>query len=162
MIIQSYTAKIISFEHVYRNYSKLPQASGVYFFYNYDNELLYVGRAKNFRNRINQHCTMNSVKRKYDFNFASLYSEFVPKEAKIVIEKCIKTMNCWSYSQQPLQSIDAVFHTVNVIKFQPMSHEISKIEEKELIAKLKPTYNFESNSTEYYSIYNNSNDYDDF
>lgn len=42
----------------------LPKAIGVYFFYNENNELLYVGKSKNIHKRVNQHFTNSSSKSK--------------------------------------------------------------------------------------------------
>jgi DNA polymerase-3 subunit epsilon len=42
----------------------LPRATGVYFFYNENNELLYVGKSKNIHKRVNQHFTNTSSKSK--------------------------------------------------------------------------------------------------
>lgn len=40
-----------------RNYIKLKEKGGVYFLYNVDDELIYVGKSKNLYSRINQHIT---------------------------------------------------------------------------------------------------------
>lgn len=42
----------------------LPKEAGVYFFYNENNELLYVGKSKNIYKRVNQHFTNTSSKSK--------------------------------------------------------------------------------------------------
>ncbi len=42
----------------------LPSATGVYFFYNENSELLYVGKSKNIHKRVNQHFTNTSSKAK--------------------------------------------------------------------------------------------------
>ena len=42
----------------------LPQATGVYFFYDSENKPIYVGKSKNIRKRVNQHFTKDNPKSK--------------------------------------------------------------------------------------------------
>ena len=42
-------------------FKKLPEEPGIYFFYNKDNDLIYIGKSKNIRNRILSHFNNNST-----------------------------------------------------------------------------------------------------
>jgi len=53
------------------------------------------------------------------------------------------------FSQQKILVIDYVFNKVKRIAIKEMPHELTKSKEKEMILKLKPLLNHETNSEEY-------------
>ena len=40
---------------------KIPKASGIYKFYNFNNEIIYIGKSKNLNNRIRSYFTKNKI-----------------------------------------------------------------------------------------------------
>ncbi len=142
-----------SFQNVKEDLEKIPKTSGLYYFYDKDDKIMYVGISNNLQRRMNQHYTMNSLNRQYGFHYSSLYSGLLPTEAKKVIRKWIKNMDWWSISSQRIQNIDVKFHTVEKIEIEEMPHELTKLKEDEMIKKLKPPFNHETASEEYYRIF---------
>lgn len=142
-----------TFQNVEEDLEKIPKTSGLYYFYDKDDKIMYVGLSNNLQRRMNQHYTMNSLNRQYGFHYSSLYSDLLPPEAKKVIRKWIKNMDWWSISWQHVQKIDEKFHTVEKIEIEEMPHELIKSKEAEMIKKLKPPFNHETASKEYYKLF---------
>jgi len=132
---------------------RIPNTSGLYYFYDQNDKLLYIGKAKNLHSRIFGHHNC------YDFHREGMFFR------KILISKGLlaKVREEWpkdladSFSDFELRGlskikphvIDYVFNKIKRIEVEEMPHELTKSKEKEMILKLKPLLNHETNSEEY-------------
>lgn len=64
---------------------KLPKRSGVYLFYNAEDELLYVGKAKSFFYRLSQHFSGTTNSKGFHKQIKRIRLYFIENEADIVI-----------------------------------------------------------------------------
>ncbi len=132
---------------------RIPNTSGLYYFYDQNDKLLYIGKAKNLHSRIFGH------HKSYEFHREGMFFR------KILLSKGLlaKVREEWpkdladSFSDfefrglsktKPLV-IDYVFNKIKKIKVEEMPSELTKAKERENIQKFKPQLNYETNSEEY-------------
>ncbi len=146
-----------SFLNTKEENEKLPYTSGLYFFYDENDNLLYLGKSKKLKSRIIEHRRNNLMDREGKFYLRIQRNKGYtnPDEWHEDLKTAFKDfrMRYLFHNQSPLV-IDAIFHRVKKIVIEEMPHEMTKQKEKELIETLKPTFNSQTASDEYYSILN--------
>ena len=131
---------------------KIPRKSGIYFFFDKDNQLMYVGKAQDLYWRIDKH-----IKdfRKYEDAKEAL--EFF--YAKYSIQEIIKfegeqktNYELFSLLYKSGTIIDKILDRVKKIEVEEYRKEKNEQKEKELIQSLKPPFNSQTACKEYYKI----------
>ena len=139
-----------SYRNTKEDIENIPKNSGIYFFYDGNDKLLYVGKAKLLRTRIDQHKYLNDRLR--EKRYYRIMGISRTKDERAILEKNFnKAQEKWREGETALV-IDNIFHRVKRIEIEEMPHEFTKEKEKELIQKLKPPFNFETACDEYYAI----------
>jgi len=132
---------------------RIPNTSGLYYFYDQNDKLLYIGKAKNLHSRIFDHHKSYEFHREGIFFHKILISKGLlakvreewPKDlADSVIDFEFRGLS----KKKPLV-IDYVFNKIKRIKIEEMPSELTKAKERENIQKFKPLLNYEMNSKEY-------------
>ena len=137
-------------------FKKIPQTTGLYYFYDENDEILYIGRAKILRTRIASHLWNYYIHKEgmflrkitlskgYDFGG----KEEFPKELK----------EAWSDFKDRAETcmnmivFDKIFDRTKRIEIEEIPEELYKSKEKKMIQKFKPPFNFETRSDEYDEI----------
>jgi len=144
-----------SYKNDFDELKKIPRTSGIYYFYDENDNSLYIGKANILHSRIFAHFHEHSLFRQMGFfvkmieskGFSIKDKENLPKELlNIWDDLCEK---CWSSS--PIV-IDWVFDKVKRIEIEEMPKELTESKENELIYEFQPTYNSETHSEEYYKL----------
>jgi len=146
-----------SYKNNLEELEKIPQTSGLYYFYDKNDKILYIGRAKNLYARTSEH------HRNYLFHREGMFFR------KIVISKGLTT-NREEWPKELDESwcdfqirglsrlapivIDYIFNKVKKIEIEEIPHELTKSKEKEMILKFKPPFNHQTASEEYYRLSN--------
>jgi hypothetical protein len=140
-----------SIKNVDEDLYNLPYASGLYYFYDKDNNLLYIGKAKKLKSRILNHKYSNNRARE-----AKFYSKFLkmnlPPESRKKLDEAIRDFEFRGMSTINPVAIDFVFDKVTLIEIEEMPHELTERRETDMIWQLKPRYNSETGSDEYYEL----------
>lgn len=145
-----------SFKNNPDDLEKIPRTSGLYYFYDKNDKLLYVGKAKNLHSRIFGH------RNSYLFHREGMFFR------KILISKGLLTKNQEEWPEELHESwldfelrglskispivIDYIFHKIKRIEIEDVSDELTKSKEKEMILKLKPPFNHQTASYDYYKL----------
>lgn len=133
------------------NYDVLPNKTGIYYFYDKDDHVLYIGKAVNIRNRIRNHLRNFQIMSKFKKGIElcdlfiekynqgnydnSLYEEIIDFEVELRYSL--------AFHFKPV-NIDYVFDIVDHVGIIEMVKEkIKEFEEME-ISRLSPPYNFQS------------------
>ena len=142
-----------SFVNVFPELKRIPKTSGLYYFYNGQNELLYVGRAKNLNQRILSHHKVNilhqeglSLKKKMPKGFEHERKKWDPDLVREWSDFEFKV------GGKEILVVDYVFHKVTRIEIEEMVHELAISNEREMIEKLQPPMNSETASDEYFRL----------
>jgi len=134
-----------SIEPTREGMDKIPRKSGLYFFYDENNRLLYIGRAKVLRSRVREHYHSylyhlegmfharifkrmgwnEGNKDEWDENFRKSWGDFVVE----------------NLGRRNLQNIDCDWYKVKRIEIEEMPHEDTKEQEKIMIKQYDPLYN---------------------
>jgi len=144
-----------SFKNEFDELKKIPQTSGIYYFYDEDDDVIYIGKANNLYSRTLAHFKNHSIDREIGFFIKNISSKgySIHEEEKLPKE----LLDIWKRLKERGRSssslvIDVVFDKVNRIEIEEMSEELTELKEKEMIEKFQPIYNSETNSEEYYEI----------
>lgn len=129
---------------------KLPNTSGVYYFYEND-RLLYVGKAKNLKSRVRDHRKCNNWIREAQY-YSKLLQLDLSAESRKLLDKQIGEFRFKTMTGINPVVMDEIFHKVTRIDFEEVPHELTATREEELIYKLKPPYNHQTESDEYYTL----------
>ena len=148
--------KLQTFQNVKEDLEKIPKTSGLYYFYDKDNKIMYIGKAKNLHLRTFLHRGCYLFHREGMFFRKILIS----KELLLVDEEDWpkELWHSWrrfqikSLSEIRPRVIDYIFQKVKKIEIEEMPHELTKSKEAEMIKKLKPPFNHETASEEYYRL----------
>jgi len=129
---------------------KIPRKSGIYFFFDKHNQLMYVGRALDLYWRIDKHIkdfrTYEDTKKALEF-FYSKYS--LQKIIKFEGEQKIN-YELFSLTYKSGIIIDKILDRVKKIEVEEYRKEENKQKEKELIQSLKPPFkNLQGGATEF-------------
>jgi len=131
---------------------KIPRKSGIYYFFDKDNQLLYVGKAQNLYWRTDKHIKdfrkYEDVKEALEF-FYSKYS--IQDIIKFEGEQKIN-YDLISASYKSGNIIDKILDRVKKIEVEELKEEEVEQKEKELIQSLKPPFNSQTACEEYYKI----------
>ena len=136
------------FKNTREDIKKIPRSSGLYYFYDENDNLLYVGKAKILRSRIGTHRYHNDK-----LNEVRYYRKMgltKTEDQKKILERNFHSI-IWQRGDEPLV-IDFIFHRTKRIEIKEMSYELIKSKEKEEILRLKPPFNHETESEEYWTI----------
>lgn len=123
----------------------IPNSPGIYFLYDKNGKILYIGKACNVRQRISRHM-------KIHLDFSLLLSkldkikELSDKEVWILKYKMLNT-----WSKQP---IDVVFNEVNEIKYKLVKKGDLRKVEKEYIENMSPPFNWDTSTKRYFDEQN--------
>jgi len=147
------------FKNTHEELEKIPKVSGLYYFYDKNDNLLYIGKAKNLHARIFEHhgCYLYHREgmffRKIMISKGLLYKdeEEWPKE----FLKSWRHFQVNGFSMTQLVVIDYIFNKVKKIEIEEMLHKLTKSKEKEMILKFKPPFNYQTASEEYYRLQEN-------
>ena len=140
-----------SIKNVYEDLHNLPYTSGLYYFYDTDNNLLYIGKAKKLKSRILDHKYLNNRAREAKFYSKFLKMNLSPESRK-KLDEAIKDFEFRGMSTINPVAIDFVFQRITRIDIEEMPHEFTEEREMEMIWKLKPLFNSETACDEYYEI----------
>ena len=91
------------------DFEKLPQATGIYYFYNKARKVIYVGKAKNIKSRVATHFNGNNTSQKrqnfmndiYAISFEICASEFVA-----LLLECIEIKKLWPQYNRALKNFE--------------------------------------------------------
>jgi len=144
-----------SFQNNREEIDRIPRTSGIYYFYDENNVIIYIGKANNLYSRTLAHFTNHSIDRQMRFfvkmieskGFSIMEEEKLPKELLDIWKRLKERGN----SSNALV-VDLVFDKVKKITIEEMPKEETESKEKELIDEFQPIYNSESNSEEYYKL----------
>ncbi|HRC33815.1 MAG TPA: GIY-YIG nuclease family protein, partial [Bacteroidia bacterium] len=87
-------------------FDKLPHSPGVYYFYDKDGKIIYIGKAKNLRKRVASHFSNNSPrKRKQDFikNITNISFKLCTTELMAIILESIEIKQHWPQYNRALK-----------------------------------------------------------
>ena len=140
-----------SFNNTSEDLRKIPRTSGVYYFYDKDDNIYYVGKAKILRSRVWDHRNNNDRVREAKFFRNMLQINLLP-ESKQKLEEAIKEFEFRGMSMINPIAVDWVFDKVTRIDIEEMPHELTDGREIDMILELKPLYNSETGSDEYYEL----------
>ena len=144
-----------SYKNDFEELKKIPQTSGLYYFYDENDDILYIGKANNLHSRTLAHYHNHSLYREMGFfvkiiklkGFSIKEKEKLPKELLDIWDNFIER----DFSSSTLV-IDSKFNKVKRIEIEEMSKELTESKEKEMIQKYKPPLNFETATDEYFEI----------
>ena len=138
------------FKNIHEDIEKIPRSSGLYYFYDSNDDLLYVGRAKFLKSRIFEHRYNNDRLR--EARYYRIIGLTKTEEQKKILERNFnRVIERWRHGEQALV-IDYVFHRTKRIEIKEMPNELTESKEKEEILRLEPPFNHETKSEEYYII----------
>ena len=140
-----------SFQNTYDDLEKIPQTSGLYYFYDGDENLLYIGRSARLKSRVEQHRTYNDFLRRIKYYQAIKMSKTY--ERNVILERNLyQALYHLKYTMENPLVIDEIFNRTKRIEIEEIPVEFIKSGEKEMILKHKPLFNYETACEEYYSI----------
>jgi len=143
-----------SFQNTRDDVENITKTSGLYYLYDQNNVLLYVGKSDGLIYRIREHRHLNDYFR--GIRYYRKMGEGRTEEERSILEKSFKRFvgkTMFLSMMNPIV-IDYIFHRVKKIKIQELPKESTKSEEKRIILELKPLYNHETACDEYYLISN--------
>ena len=140
-----------SFKNTSEDLRKIPRTSGVYYFYDKDDNIYYVGKAKILRSRIWGHRDNNDRLKEAKF-FRNMLQTNLSPESKQKLDKAIREFEFRGMSMIKSVAVDWVFDKVTRIDIEEMPHELTEKREIDMIWKLTPLYNYETGSDEYYEL----------
>ena len=140
-----------SFKNTFEDLKKIPSTSGIYYFYDKDDNLLYIGKAKKLKFRIRSHRDCNDLAREGAF-----YSKFsrvdLSAESSQKLENAMRQFQFRCMGTINPVVIDFIFHRTIRIEIEEMPHELTDELEIRMIEKLQPLFNHETACDEYYEI----------
>lgn len=122
---------------------KVSNESGLYFFYNKNKELVYIGKAKNLFYRIGKHITDHF----YASYFMHRLKEFTKKGLETLSNEEHQKFRQLLFAFEGYTLVDVNLDQVQYFTCQLMPHIETKESEKALIKKHKPCYNISFNDS---------------
>ena len=113
--------------------NSIPNVSGLYFFYN-KQELLYIGKAKFLKNRINEHYKQCGIVTQSILYLVNILGKEI---------KNINPVLMWTDTILNSQRIDIKMKNITEIKIELIPHNYTRVKEKEQIKLEKPKLNYE-------------------
>lgn len=146
--------KLDSFQNTRDDVERITKTSGLYYLYDQNDVLLYVGKSDSLIYRIREHRHLNDFLR--GTRYYRKMGEGRTEEERVILEKSFKRFVRSPRYRSMVNPIviDYIFHRVKKIKIQELPKESTKSEEKRIILELKPLYNHETACDEYYPISN--------
>jgi len=144
-----------SFKNTEEALDKLPtNASGLYFFYDFNHRLLYVGRAKNLKSRIRMHEVASDVHRELRFYRRIVSSKGYSSEKDFpeLLRDAMRDFEFRAMSKLDYGVIDMIWEKIATIEIEEMPFALAKQKEKEKIQELLPPFNFQTASDEYFQV----------
>ena len=139
-----------SFQNTYDDLKKIPITSGLYYFYNSDENLLYIGKSVRLKSRVEQHRFLNDYHR--ELRYYRIMEMSKTKEQSAILERNIRRVSSrLKWLLNPI-AIDWVFHRTKRIEIEEVPAELTKSREKEMILTRKPLFNHETACEEYYKL----------
>jgi len=145
-----------SFKNNLEELKRIPRTSGIYYYYDENNVIIYIGKADSLYKRNLAHFKNHSIDRQMGFfvkmieskGFSIHEEEKLPKE----LSDIWYNLKQGDFSSNPIV-IDWVFDKVKRIEIEEIDDkELRESKEKEMIKKFQPIYNSESYSDEYYKL----------
>lgn len=145
-----------SFQNTYDDLEKIPKTSGLYYFYDKDDKIMYVGKARNLHSRTFLHLSSYHLHREGMF-----FGKIIDSKDLILVDEEDWPKELWhswrrfgikTMSRIRPRVIDYIFQKVKRVETEEMPHELTKSKEAEMIKKLKPPFNHETASKEYYRL----------
>ena len=143
-----------SFQNTDDDVEKITKNSGLYYLYDQNDVLLYIGKSDRLIQRIRSHRNLNDYFRgmRYYRKMGEGRTELECAILEKSFKRFVRSARFWSL-MNPIV-IDYIFHRVKKIKIRELSKEHTESEEKRIILELKPLYNHETACDEYYPISN--------
>jgi len=148
-----------SFKINHEEFEKLPKTSGLYYFYDKNDEILYIGKAKSLKSRITDHQwnyyfhKEGMFYRKYLISKGLLGS--LREEKSKELQKVLDDFEIRSWSMPHMIVFDMIFDRTIRVETEEMEHKLTKAKEKEMILKFKPPFNYQTASDEYFQVQEN-------
>jgi len=144
-----------SYKNKFEELKNISSSSGIYYFYNENDNIIYIGKANNLHSRTLAHFHNHSLYREMEFFVKILNSKGLSIKDKEKLPR--KLLDIWDNfiereSKHNILVIDTKFNQVKRIEIEEIQKELTESNEKEMIQKHKPIYNYESNSDEYYQF----------
>jgi len=131
---------------------KIPRKSGIYFLFDKNNQLLYIGKAVSLHFRLIEHVDSyrkHEEGKKFLSNVFNKYS--IPEMLKFDTAQ----QNSFDMANSMYTKcivIDKILNRVKKVKIEEYREEENEQKEKELIQSLKPPFNSQTACEEYYKI----------
>ena len=147
-----------SYKNEFDELKKIPRSSGLYYFYDENDNVLYIGKANNLHSRTLAHYHNHSLYREMEFFIKILNSKGLSIKNKEKLPR--ELLDIWDNfkekeSKHSILVIDSKFNKVKRIEVEEISSELTESKEKEMIQKYEPPFNSETASDEYYEIQEN-------
>jgi hypothetical protein len=155
---------IIEFRKIEGDYQKIPPTSGIYIFYDKQNQPLYVGKASTVRARISTHIeNYRQLIRNVEY-LRNFIKENTSEE--ITVEYKNKDSKFWRFARwwkpQSLIVIEQVMDKVVRIEIDELPKNKITLKELDYIVKLEPTFNSQVEHEEYTKLQINLNEFQNF
>jgi len=153
VIIHTIMNLMESYKNDFEELKKIPQTSGLYYFYDENDDILYIGKADNLHSRTLAHFHNHSLYREMGFfikilnskGFSIMEMEKMPKELLDIWDNFRERE-----SKHSILVIDSKFNKVKRIEIEEMPKESTESKENEMIQKYEPPLNFETATDEYF------------
>ena len=145
-----------SYKNDFDEIKKIPRTSGIYYFYDEHDDILYIGKADSLYKRTLEHYYNHSLYREMEFFVKILNSKGLSIRNKEKLPK--ELLDIWDdfkdrkFSNPKMLVIDFILNRVKRIDIEVMSSELTELKEKEMIEKYEPPFNFETACAEYFEI----------
>jgi len=143
-----------SYRNTNEDLNNITKNSGIYFFYDINDKLLYIGKAKKLKYRIGGHQDCYNHVREGVFygKIIKTKGSSSPDEWPKALQEAISDFEIRKMSFLNPVIIDLIFNRVKRIEIEEMPPEFINEKEKELIQNLKPPFNSETACDEYYKL----------
>jgi len=140
-----------SYKNEFRDFQKIPKTSGLYYVYDKNDNLLYIGKAVSLYSRINMHHSiyLQHKERMFFRKIARSKGWKSKEEADEKFRESTDELDFKAMSWVTPSVIDFVFEKIKRIEIEEMPEELIKSKEKEMILKFEPPLNYETRSEEY-------------
>ena len=145
-----------SYKNNFEELRGITLTSGLYYFYDGNDSILYIGKASVLRSRVLSHYHNHSLYREMVFFVKILNSKGLSIRNKEKLPK--ELLDIWDdfkdreFSNPKMLVIDFILNRVKRIDIEVMSSELTELKEKEMIEKYEPPFNFETACAEYFEI----------
>jgi len=147
--------KPVTFENDFEELEKIPRTSGLYYFFDEEDKIIYIGRASNLHSRVFMHYHNHSLYREIGFFVKMLELKGLSIKEKENLPKDL--LDIWynfeerEFAHSTMLVIDFNYDKVKRIEIEEVPKELKNSKEKEMILKFEPIYNSETGSEEYHN-----------